>query len=216
MKIKSKINGQISNVRADIAREMVKLGVAELLEPDSADGVVHAGNETYRLPRAGDAVVPEPRFSVGLIRKGTSSFMAIILKIGNVERFFCGSPNAIHDRFETVGRNRREFCSALGFPVPVEIQKEYLEAWKRGPRGAYSFTDQGLLQMAASGNGGFITGTDTGPSNEKMAVLLRTANEQPRNEELDNLSRDDKAIIKEAKKKIAALENVEGQPSWFD
>jgi len=68
VKIKSKLNGEVSNVRADIAREMVKLGVAELLEPDTgSDGIVAPNGEPpYRLPKPGDTPNPSPHFFVGV------------------------------------------------------------------------------------------------------------------------------------------------------
>ncbi len=38
-KIRSLINGEVKNVRGDIARELVAMGVAELLSEDTADAV---------------------------------------------------------------------------------------------------------------------------------------------------------------------------------
>ena len=211
MKIKSKLNGEVSNVRADIAREMVNLGVAELLEPDTGgDGVVYAGNEVYSLPRPGGPA-PEPHFSVGLYRRGESSCQAIVLKIGNVERVFSGRPDAIHDRFEMVGRHRRDFCSALGFPVPPEILKEYLEAWKRGPRGGYAPNSADVYAMAQRRDPNVLftsSGFIPEVSNDAMAAQMRAAKAKPGNEELNNLSRDDEFIIKQAEKQIAALEKL--------
>ena len=77
-RIKSLLNGEVSNVRGDIAREMIKLGVAEALDPleenkqkglvtVTPDGTVFSpGEPAYRVPKYGDASNPAPHFYVGV------------------------------------------------------------------------------------------------------------------------------------------------------
>jgi hypothetical protein len=61
-RIKSLLNGEVSNVRADIAREMIKLGVAVAI--DNLDAPESAGP---RLPKWQPAVKPNFVWSIDLV-----------------------------------------------------------------------------------------------------------------------------------------------------
>jgi hypothetical protein len=211
VKIKSKLNGEVSNVRADIAREMVKLGVAELLEPDTgSDGIVAPNGEPpYRLPKPGDTPNPSPHFFVG-VHEGR--YVSIFLKIGNVERRYSGDPRYIHNRKDHAGR---EFCSSLGFPVPVEIQKEYLKAWKHGSHEPMApGVNIANLQATALFSTDPVTGRVTELSNAAMKAECEAKNAILRaNDEAfvgDSLSHNDAAIVAEAELVIKAQKKRAG------
>lgn len=136
-RIKSLLNGEISNVRADIAREMIKLGVATALDPKELepDGTVAPyGESPYRLPRAGDARPPMPTWSV--VITPFANKLAIqretIWGPQKTEKAFCSfHPASIHDRRAADGTL---FCSSFGCAVPEETLVEYKRQWKANPK----------------------------------------------------------------------------------
>lgn len=144
MKIKNKFTGVVSNERADIARAMIRQGMAEALEPDTGDdGVVRAGNETYRLPQPGDYKPPKVEWSVVIVERSVGPKDAVqtwrILAIqraairqhvtgGFVDLQHCMlPPEFVHDKKYHTGER---FCSAFGCPVPPEILESYKKQWK--------------------------------------------------------------------------------------
>ena len=135
MKIRSKLNGEVSNVRGDIAREMVKLGVAEII----SDGTVEAvGEKPYRLPRPADLQVPLPEWKVGTARTVDEvHFLAIVLNVGHNHITYFGEPRLVNAKVRTVGGGTRWF-SGFGRECPAEIVEEYTRRWNadaslRGP-----------------------------------------------------------------------------------
>jgi hypothetical protein len=122
MRIKSKLNGEISNVRGDIAREMVKLGVAEIIGESPAEVAA-------RLPKPGDAVTPEPRWSVEVVGLETKH-LAIQMLIGvqNNQTLYIGHPDSVNARKEWPGGGR--YLNGFGRAVPDEIAREYKRQWK--------------------------------------------------------------------------------------
>jgi hypothetical protein len=124
MKIKNVITGVISNERADIARALIRQGLCEVIGGDEGDGTVTApsrmGHETYRLPKPGDAVIPQPEFAVLEYSGAERTFLVIQLRIGARVDLWSGDPKKIPAR---VG----------GWPVPKEIAAEYKTQFKRFP-----------------------------------------------------------------------------------
>ncbi len=219
-RIKSLLNGEVNNVRGDIARELIRMGVAEALDTIeevtrkgqisvSTDGTVAPdGEAAYRLPRYGDHKPAVPRFYVDLYE---GKYVSIFLEIGGVIRHYRGDPDCIHNRRDHTGR---EFCSALGFPVPVEIQKEYLRQWKKNS----SLRDPGAPGIHQANQTSRQDGptwiADRLPSNETMAAEVSTRYEQQIGTEQviagNTELRGDKTVIAEAKRKINTLEKLAG------
>jgi hypothetical protein len=226
-RIKSLLNGEVSNVRGDIAREMIKLGVAEEIDPIeevtrkgriavSTDGtVIPDGEPAYRLPKPGDAQrqsAAASRFYVDdFVNTAGDRLVSIFLEIGNVTRRFAGDPSRIHDRRDHSGR---EFCSLLGFPVPVDIQKEYVRRWKQNP-GKREYVPGIARANELSKQDGLTWQADTLNSNDAMEAERKArhshliAVEQELSGNAQDL-RGDAAVIAEAKRKINACEKLAG------
>jgi hypothetical protein len=128
MKIKSLINGQVSNVRGDIAREMVKLGVAEILP---------------EFPKPGEAVLPPEEWAVVLIGgyKGGNKHLAVQLKMGPQVFLFWDNPRLINARREWQGGGR--YINGFGRAVPAAVADEYTKRWNQNEalRGPDSIAD---------------------------------------------------------------------------
>jgi hypothetical protein len=129
-RIKSLLNGEISNVRGDIAREMIKLGVAEAI--DNVDAPESAGP---RLPKWRPAIKPNFVWSIDLIwadSAHTQQWIAIRRDMphGNlVDTSYCvAHPESVHNMKDHTGA---PFCSAFGCRVPEEILEQYRTRWKR-------------------------------------------------------------------------------------
>jgi hypothetical protein len=75
---------------------------------------------------------PAPEWSVTtyLNPQTHQEFLSIQLKIGKVIRFYDGHPEAIHNRHDHTGR---AYCSAFGWPVPEEHEREYKRRWNQEP-----------------------------------------------------------------------------------
>jgi hypothetical protein len=118
MKIKSKLNGEISNVRGDIAREMVKMGVAEIIN----DGTVENGRESFRLPQPGDHKPAAPKWEV--IERASSEgknhgTLCIRMTILNQTTDYIGAPEHIRQ----IG----------GWSPPENIVRDYTRQWAAHP-----------------------------------------------------------------------------------
>jgi hypothetical protein len=223
-RIKSLLNGEISNVRGDIAKELIRMGVAEAIDPIeevtrkgriavSTDGTVQPdGEAAYRVPKPGDAKPAAPRFYVDdFVNIGGDRLVSIFLEIGGQTRRFAGDPSRIHDRRDHSGR---EFCSLLGFPVPVDIQKEYLRQWKRNPA-KREYVPSIARANELSKQDGLTWQADILPSNAVMAAEKTARESLQRGVEIelsgnDKDLRGDAAVIAEAKRKINESEKLAG------
>lgn len=129
MKVKY-ANGEVSSVRNDLGRELVRAGIAIVLEPDTDDGVVHAGNESYRLPKYGDARIPQPSFSVELLHNQMTNnrYLAVVMVLGEQRITYIGPPKEINDRVTWPGGGR--WLNGFGRECPADVAKEYDKRWK--------------------------------------------------------------------------------------
>jgi hypothetical protein len=146
-RIKSLLNGEIQNVRGDIAREMIKLGVAEAIDPVEdqipprkvaadvtvdGDGTVHQiGGDSYRLPKPGDAArAAQPQFEVIVANeyKSTQKFLAIRMTQGRTVVDYVGKPENANRRVTWEGGGR--WLNGFGREIPAETVKEYARAYK--------------------------------------------------------------------------------------
>jgi hypothetical protein len=132
-RIKSTLNGEVSNVRADIAREMVKMGVATAL--DSLDAL---SDTPSLLPRYQHPAAPtEPRWqieTVGLSKKELVIRMSILGQV----YYFSGNPASANKTVAWDGGSR--FLNGFGRAIPKQILEAYREQWNaneslRGPEG---------------------------------------------------------------------------------
>lgn len=134
-KIQSLLNGEVKNVRGDIARELVAMGVATILEEDKADGFVRPRDEApYRLPRLEDAVIPEPQWSVE--KHGESKpLLVIVMRVGNSTATYSGSPANVNRKntWEGCPKDGGHFWNGFGRPVPAEIVELYAREWMANP-----------------------------------------------------------------------------------
>jgi hypothetical protein len=141
-RIKSLLNGEVSNVRGDIARELVRMGVAEPI--DSLEEVQQA-----RLPKPGPIKPLQVNWSIEYVSSGivVSSAAPAIKWLairrdtvrGNMtDTSYCLlPPNVVHDR---TNHNGDPFCSAFGVAVPKEILDEYRQLWKSNPQSRAPFS----------------------------------------------------------------------------
>jgi hypothetical protein len=159
MKIKNLFSGVVTNERADIARALIRQGMAEAVEPDNGDSL---------LPKPGQFKLAPPRFWVDKFKTlSGDEYLSIFMQVGSVIRRYSGSPTAVHNRRDHTGR---EFCSALGFPVPQAIRDEYASAWKRNERlREPGFAAEGIAAQQSIVGTGF-TPADTNPSNAAQAA----------------------------------------------
>jgi len=124
-KIKSLINGAISHVRGDIAKELVAMGVAELLSEDTADAVASGFFEKPApFPPPGSFKVPEPKFYTAIINgpKGPK-LLVFVCEILNRKDYFSGDPATISDR---------DFGRPVS-SIPPEALATYAKQWHAHP-----------------------------------------------------------------------------------
>lgn len=138
MQIKSKLNGETSHVRPDIARELVKMGVAEIV----------------RLPRPGDAPKPVPAWAI----VDYHGFLAIEMRLGTVGgkhtgrvQYYLGSPDSVNNRKDHAGNT---FCTAFGWHVPDDVVDKYKRACKQQPARVYDVRTQGGFLKSSSCSAG--------------------------------------------------------------
>jgi hypothetical protein len=122
MKIRSKLTGEISNCRGDIAKEMVKLGVAEFVE-----GAIE--NRPNKLPRPGDWKAPEPQWKVGVKRRADDvEILGIFLQVGAQQMAYYGPPAHVNAKVRSKG-GTESFFSGFGRECPFSIVAEYERRW---------------------------------------------------------------------------------------
>jgi hypothetical protein len=158
VKIKNLFSGIVTTERADIARALIRQGMAEAMEPDAGDSL---------LPKPGQFKLAPPRFWVATFKTHSGDeYLSIFIEVGSVIRRYSGPPTAVHNRRDHTGR---EFCSALGFPVPQAIRDEYAAAWKRNERLREPGFPAEAIATVQSRLGNAFTPPDTNPSNAAMA-----------------------------------------------
>jgi hypothetical protein len=151
-------NGEVSSVRNDLGRELVRAGIAVILEPETEsevkqkgsiavapDGtVLSPGEPAYRLPKWQPTVKPNFVWSIDLVWSDagqTKEWLAIRRDTphGNlVDTSYCmAHPESVHDRKDHTGA---PFCSAFGCRVPEEILEEYRTRYKRNEHQRHPFS----------------------------------------------------------------------------
>ncbi len=153
MKIKNLFSGVVTNERADIARALVRQGMAEALEPDTGD----AKNDY--LPKPYTASNPVIFWDViTRHRADGKDELAISLVVnGRQPIFYQGKPENVNKRQEWDGGGR--WLSGLGRECPEEVVKRYKKLWKSND------------QLRAPESFGVPGGSD-GSANEAMASML--------------------------------------------
>jgi hypothetical protein len=124
MKIKNLFSGVVTNERADMARALVRQGLAEALEPDTGD------EKNAYLPAKCTASKPVVLWDVITRHKATGGGeLAIQLVVnGASPLFYLGKPENVNKRQEWEGGGR--WLSGLGRECPEEIVKLYKKQWK--------------------------------------------------------------------------------------
>jgi len=158
-------NGNVSSVRNDLGRELIRAGIGTLVEADPApEGKTVAADrgpgmlpEVYTLPTAPAPGAPlpawaTPRWNVVLFK---NAFWAIQMDIGQQRGFYFGPPDQIHNKRDNQG-NR--YSSVFGRAVPADVLEAYKRAYKANP-------EQTVEDSLARGSGGLLEVTlDTGCS----------------------------------------------------
>jgi hypothetical protein len=183
MRIRNLITGVESTERRDIAAALIRQGLCAAVG-ESAD------EKAARLPRAGDADVT-PHFSVGHYE---GRYAAIFLKVLGMERRYTGDPRYIHNKRDHAGT---PYCASLGFPVPVEIQRQYLALW------ATSEHEPATPGAAAASVQAFYTFGPDGLPNDAMAAELKARNSETPS---PTPNPDAAKVLKQAEKIIAEQE----------
>jgi hypothetical protein len=129
--------GEVEHVDRTAAKPLLLAQIAEAVDPedlkDPNEGVVRAANETYRLPRAGDARPPQSQWSVLVVDDVyNNAYLAIRRQLNwgltkKVELCFL-PPDQVHDCQYHDGQR---YCSAFGMPVPPDTLSEYTRRWKQ-------------------------------------------------------------------------------------
>jgi len=151
-RIKSNLTGEVSNVRGDIARELIKMGVATALESLGPD----TEGSPSRLPKYQPAVVPEPQWQV-LIRNNSDDTKVLVIRmtLPNMVADYFGPPADVNRKIAWPGGFR--WANGFGRAVPDEILSDYNRQYKR---------NEGIRGVAF----GLPQDVNTGPSNETMAA----------------------------------------------
>lgn len=134
MKVKY-ANGEISHVRNDLGRELVRAGIAQEICDGSVTAPNIRGEEHYRLPKPGDARVPAPEWEVGVFGEKPNQRLAIRMQLLGTELFYDANPmrvNALKEWDSPTGKHRR-YLSGFGHKVPSEIVDDYARRWKENP-----------------------------------------------------------------------------------
>lgn len=119
MKIRILASGEIRHIDNSTGSALVSAGLAESLSATD--------DKPGRLPRAGDAVVPQPIWEVVVI-KSAQPVLAIRMTIGTQDALYTGDPKKVNARVEWNGGGR--FTNGFGREVPEEIAKQYAKQWK--------------------------------------------------------------------------------------
>jgi hypothetical protein len=119
--------GQIEHVQNQVGGVVCGAGLAE----EVSDGAVTAPNmhseETYRLPRPGEARIPEPVWDVVEVSV-VKPYLAIQMTIGAEKFLYAGRPEHVNARKEWQGGGR--YLNPFGRAVPEEIVKRYAKAYR--------------------------------------------------------------------------------------
>lgn len=115
-------NGAQKHVPNGVGQGFIDAGLAVLVRADdSATGEGIRGPESFRLPKPGDAVIPEPEFDVTEFAGTDRSFLVIRLRIGARTETWSGDPKQIPAKFG-------------GWPIPKEVATEYKRQLKARPK----------------------------------------------------------------------------------
>jgi hypothetical protein len=143
-RIKSTLTGEVSNVRGDIARELIKMGVATAIDPLELADMPAPGKPKYKA-----AAPPEPSWDVTTIKRATrgndgGEYPELVIRmeiIGQVYNW-SGQPKYANAVARWDGGQR--YLSGFGRPVPDEVLARYEHLWKKNPqwRGPYGETKE--------------------------------------------------------------------------
>jgi hypothetical protein len=127
--IKSKINGNVSNVRGDIAREMIKMGVAEEVQGEGVEAPLIRSNEPVPIP--------ERKWEIRLLREmRPEPVLAIQMTQAATLIQYIGPPDLLTAKLRWDGGWK--WRNGFGCEVPEGIRAEYTKRWTenqhlRGP-----------------------------------------------------------------------------------
>jgi len=132
MKIKSKLTGEVSNVRGDIAKEMVKLGVAEYVPLDPAVSLLDVARANLQETMGTPAPV-QPVWEVLVRDLPVSGKKELVIQcaVGQQKTYYSGKPENVNLRRQWEGGGR--YLNGFGRAVPDEICEGYLKAYKKFP-----------------------------------------------------------------------------------
>lgn len=125
MQIKSKLNGEVRHVRPDIAREMVAMGVADIVGESPNE-------QESRLPKFGDAGPQVPTWEITTYHGVERKYLAIKFSMGQRTEFYSDPP----DKIRRIG----------GWVPPQQIISDYAKQYRAYPE----LRDKLSLQLASA------------------------------------------------------------------
>lgn len=122
MKIKNLFSGIVTNERVDIARALIRQGMAEALEPDTGD--------TPARPTHKPGSVGAPSWEVGTYELPVTGGheLRVVMKILGQTYYYNGKPEDANARVTWDGGSR--YLSGLGREIPATILDEYRRQYK--------------------------------------------------------------------------------------
>jgi hypothetical protein len=121
VKIRNKFSGIVSSERADIAKAMIRQGMAEALEPEQQD------TEPGKLPKYDPSRIPQPTWSVS-IEGNVRKELCIRMELPGLVALYSGHPKNINSTVSWPGGQR--WLSGFGRECPAEIATQYSRQWK--------------------------------------------------------------------------------------
>lgn len=131
MKIKSKLTGEVSNVRGDIAKEMVKLGVAEFVPLDKSVSLLDVARANLNESMPPTPAIPKFEVRVRDLPISGKKELVIQCTVAKQEIYYSGKPENANLRREWEGGGR--FLNGFGRAVPDDICALYGREWKKCP-----------------------------------------------------------------------------------
>lgn len=129
MQIKNLFSGIVTNERQDIARALIRQGMAEAVDPKELEMVARPGEQPYRIPKPGDFKMPEPKWLVDLHTR--AQVLVIQMAILGQFYFYSGDPSDANRTEKWNGQPR--FINGFNRAIPQPILEEYKRRWKAEP-----------------------------------------------------------------------------------
>jgi hypothetical protein len=170
MRVKNLITGVESTERADIAQALIRQGMCERVNDGS---VTPAGEDSFRLPRPGDFVMPAPKWCV---TETPLAYCAISFELLGNRIFYTGRPDLISPR------------AFLGREAPKEILEQYKQAYRvPAKRDLHAAAQQEMILAGGPG---------PNPENQRMARDAKEAEEKERRRALEFVPENpDKSLV---------------------